>query len=207
VSALHDRIAKALGWGAADVQSLSMQSLRDLVRPVDPELAKEMSLAIQSGAYARGEPARKRRHHARVRKAARGGKRERLTCENCDGGLALEDRYGLVCPACEVRVAGPFESAHDIPDYVPHESIPKTQGHATMTASTKIWRRDDWKAPGTLEPIKYDWKLVRSAVADEVDRWLEIYRRDEPHVVFIATPTKPRAKKGPKIIRGPGSEY
>jgi hypothetical protein len=41
-------------------------------------------------------------------------------------GLTLEGpSYGLVCPACGVRVAGPFESAHDIPDYAPHESVPK----------------------------------------------------------------------------------
>lgn len=38
------------------MRSLSMQSLRDLVRPVDPDLAQEMSYAIQSGAYIRGEP-------------------------------------------------------------------------------------------------------------------------------------------------------
>ncbi len=55
MSDLHDRIAKTLGWSQADVRSLSMQSLRDLV-PVDPDLAREMDLAIQSGAYIRGEP-------------------------------------------------------------------------------------------------------------------------------------------------------
>jgi hypothetical protein len=53
VSELHDRIAKILGWRPVDVQSLSMQSLRDLVRPVDPQLAQEISYAIQSGAYVR----------------------------------------------------------------------------------------------------------------------------------------------------------
>ena len=56
VSDLHDRIAKTLGWSTRDVQSLSMQSLRDLVRPIDPDLAREMDLVIQSGAYIIGEP-------------------------------------------------------------------------------------------------------------------------------------------------------
>lgn len=51
MSDLHDRAARALGWSADDVRSVSMQSLRDLVRPVDPNLAQEISLAIQSGAY------------------------------------------------------------------------------------------------------------------------------------------------------------
>lgn len=52
MSDLHDRIAKVLGWSTADVQSTSMQSLRELVRPHDPELAREMDYVIQSGAYA-----------------------------------------------------------------------------------------------------------------------------------------------------------
>ena len=69
MSDLHDRIAKALGWSASDVRSLSMQSLRDLVRPVDPDLTQEMDYVIQSGAYVRGTPAstgRGRQHHSVV---------------------------------------------------------------------------------------------------------------------------------------------
>ncbi len=140
MSDLHDRIAKALGWSTRDVQSLSMQSLRDLVRPIDPKLASEMSYVIQSGAYIPGPPARHR-------------------------------------------------------------------GHATISG-TKIWKRVDWNAPGATEPLKYSWELVRPHVrADEVDEWLAIYHRDNPGVTFVAADTKPRAKKGPKIIRGPGSEY
>lgn len=145
MSDLHERIATALGWSTRDVQSLSMQSLRDLVRPVDPDLARELDYVIQSGAYVRGTP------------AARKGQARR--------------------------------------------------GHSTI-GGTKIWKRVDWKAPGTTEPIKYNWELVRPHVrADEVDEWLTIYHRDHPGVTFVAAETKPRAKKGPKIIRGPGSEY
>jgi hypothetical protein len=46
--------------------------------------------------------------------------RKPLCCGQCGGGLALEDpSYGLTCDVCEVRVAGPFESADDIPDFKP----------------------------------------------------------------------------------------
>jgi hypothetical protein len=61
MSDLHDRAARALGWSPIDARSLSMQSLRDLVRPVDPDLAREMDLVIQSGSYIRGAPKTRRR--------------------------------------------------------------------------------------------------------------------------------------------------
>jgi hypothetical protein len=123
-----------------------MQSLRDLVRPVDPALASEIGYAIQSGAYARGEPravGRGRRHHAEKKSEA-----------------------------------------------------------------LKIWQRVDWKAPGQTTPLKYSWQLVRPFVReDEVDEWPEIYRRDHPGVEFVASPTRPRAKRGPKIMKGPGMTH
>ena len=59
MSDLHERAARALGWSVRDAQSLSMQSLRDLVRPVDPGLAREMDYVIQSGTYVRGSRARR----------------------------------------------------------------------------------------------------------------------------------------------------
>lgn len=46
---LHEKIAKALGWSLSDVKSFSLQSLRDLVRPVDSALAEEITKAIQNG--------------------------------------------------------------------------------------------------------------------------------------------------------------
>jgi hypothetical protein len=48
---LQERIAAALGWPLRDVQSMSLQSVRDLVRSVDPGLAMEISETIDSGAY------------------------------------------------------------------------------------------------------------------------------------------------------------
>jgi hypothetical protein len=71
MSDLHDRIAKVLGWSMRDVQSLSMQSLRDLVRPVDPDLARELDLMIQSGGYIRGEPATPRPSKAATARPAK----------------------------------------------------------------------------------------------------------------------------------------
>jgi hypothetical protein len=46
---LHDRIAKALGWEVSNTRSFSLASLRDLVRPVSPKLAHDITTAIQSG--------------------------------------------------------------------------------------------------------------------------------------------------------------
>lgn len=42
-SSLHQRIANALGWPLADVQSMSLRSLRELVRPIDPQLGEDIS--------------------------------------------------------------------------------------------------------------------------------------------------------------------
>lgn len=146
MSDLHERAAKILGWSAKDARSISMQGLRELVRPVDPDLAREMDYMIQSGAYIRGEPLKKPR------------------------------------------------SKH---------------GHATVTSgSTKIWQREEWTAPGALKPFKVSWKLLRPHVRlDEVDEWLAIYRADHPGVELVAAETRPRGKKGPKVIKGPASEY
>ena len=46
---LHARIAKALGWSAADTQRFSLHALRDLVRPVDSQLAADITAHISSG--------------------------------------------------------------------------------------------------------------------------------------------------------------
>ncbi len=57
---MHERAAKALGWSVADTQSMSLAALRELVRPVNPQLAGEMSRAIQSGSHIKGAPHRRR---------------------------------------------------------------------------------------------------------------------------------------------------
>jgi hypothetical protein len=46
---LHERIAAVLGWSVQDTQSFSMHSLRELVRPLDPRLAQEISDSIEGG--------------------------------------------------------------------------------------------------------------------------------------------------------------
>lgn len=43
---LRARAAEALGWTITEAQSLSLQSLREAVRPVSPKLAHEITLAI-----------------------------------------------------------------------------------------------------------------------------------------------------------------
>lgn len=48
---LNERIAKCLQWSLEDVQSMSLQSLREIVRPIDSALAKMISNAIMSGKY------------------------------------------------------------------------------------------------------------------------------------------------------------
>lgn len=51
---LHERIAAALGWTLHDAQSFSLQTLREVVRPVSPKLAAELDEAIRSGRYITG---------------------------------------------------------------------------------------------------------------------------------------------------------
>jgi hypothetical protein len=45
---IQKRVAKALGWSLQDVQSMSLASLREQVRPVSPKLAQELTEAIRS---------------------------------------------------------------------------------------------------------------------------------------------------------------
>jgi hypothetical protein len=51
---LHARIAAALGWTEADVKSMSLASLREVVRPVSAKLAAELDGVIRSGAHVVG---------------------------------------------------------------------------------------------------------------------------------------------------------
>jgi hypothetical protein len=46
---LRSRIARTLGWSETDARSFSPQALRDLVRPVDPALAREIDERMGSG--------------------------------------------------------------------------------------------------------------------------------------------------------------
>ena len=46
---IHERIAAALNWSIKDVQSFSLITLRDLVRPLNAKLASEMDEIIRSG--------------------------------------------------------------------------------------------------------------------------------------------------------------
>lgn len=48
---LHERIATALGWTLAETRSFSFHMLREIVKPVSPQLALELTKAIETGAY------------------------------------------------------------------------------------------------------------------------------------------------------------
>lgn len=48
-------------------------------------------------------------------------KKGRIGCGNCGGGLVWAEGEILVCPKCEVRIAGPFKHADDVPDYKPFQ--------------------------------------------------------------------------------------
>jgi hypothetical protein len=52
---VHERAAHALGWPVEAAQSMSLASLREAVRHVDPELADEMSSDIRSGRHITGK--------------------------------------------------------------------------------------------------------------------------------------------------------
>jgi hypothetical protein len=46
---IRSRIASTLGWSEADARGFSLQTLRDLVRPADPALAREIDERVSSG--------------------------------------------------------------------------------------------------------------------------------------------------------------
>ena len=45
---LHERVAAALGWTVAEAQTLPLAALREMVRPVSPKLAHELTDAIRN---------------------------------------------------------------------------------------------------------------------------------------------------------------
>lgn len=46
---IHVRVADALGWTEKDAKSFSLPALREVVRPVSPALAHEISEIIAHG--------------------------------------------------------------------------------------------------------------------------------------------------------------
>jgi len=50
-AALHERIARTLGWSVRETQGLSLLMLRELVRDKDPTLAREITRGVQTGEY------------------------------------------------------------------------------------------------------------------------------------------------------------
>ena len=48
---MRQSIAKTLGWSLEEVNQFSLAALRDLVRPIDPHLAEQISRTIQLGDF------------------------------------------------------------------------------------------------------------------------------------------------------------
>lgn len=86
---LHERIAQALGWPLRDVQSMSLQALRELLRPGHPKLVHEIDLQVQSHSVIRG----KRRDPRRARSRAR---RSDPRPEHVISGLSKAEWSGLM---------------------------------------------------------------------------------------------------------------
>lgn len=57
---LKRRCADALGWDRADVDTVSLASLRELLSPKHPELAEEVAWTIQRGDHIIEAPRRRR---------------------------------------------------------------------------------------------------------------------------------------------------
>jgi len=82
---LHSRIAKALGWTVAQTQSMSLASLRELVRPVDPELAKDITREMGGG-----------HHVSRRNPADTTAARELVLYIENDGDLYRQQTYPII---------------------------------------------------------------------------------------------------------------
>jgi hypothetical protein len=101
---------------------------------------------------------------------------KKFACPNCDGGLVLEDTYGLVCPACEIRVAGPFTDADEIPDYKPARRgiggevlAPKrSRGHAK-----KLTPKHERSGVAKKVPPKIQARTgnLRATIQRLIDKW------------------------------------
>jgi hypothetical protein len=180
MSDLHERAAKALGWSVRDAQSLSMQALRELVRPVDSALAQEMDYMIRSGAYIRGEPLSRRgrtRDHATMPAALSPEEALRLAqlpdaaiCNAEQGGSR-----GLWYASVALEKRWPSD-----PDFA---TTRKNKHAAIRSCAAKV--RADLRGKGAYAP---HWSHY-----DMIYRLLPYWEQ--------------RAKKDPKILRGPGFTY
>lgn len=113
-------------------------------------------------------------------------KKQPMRCPNCDGGLLLEDpSYGLTCPRCEIRVAGPFESAHDIPDYVPAKALSRRHAVAKKRGRYYIVQFDDEgsrRIGQGLETARDAAEYVASIVPwIDVDAFASTWNANSPH--------------------------
>lgn len=100
-----------------------------------------------------------------------------LCCSNCGGGLDGSDlRYGLICPVCNVRAAGPFDDASDVPDYKPVTPFRTPNGHARkrLPFSTRKCHACDAEAVGVRDR-RSEGGMVEAACARHADPTIPAY--------------------------------
>jgi hypothetical protein len=118
-------------------------------------------------------------YKALVEESNRRFHKRRLTCSNCDGPLTMEDpAYGLVCPKCNVRVAGPFETADEVPDYVSAYERPKPLGAP---------RDEEKKLPKDIEAALHAARLyIGKGLTMRISDEQKLYRRMNQKIAAVA---------------------
>jgi hypothetical protein len=133
---LYDWMTAAFTGDVNEALDLAKSHNTSIAKWSADRLGKAYAELKERGVLAPTAPALR---HAK-KKGTTTSKKKRFTCPQCDGGLVLEDTYGLVCPACEVRVAGPFTDAHQIPAYTQADDpdYKPTKSHATKKTRAQL---------------------------------------------------------------------
>jgi hypothetical protein len=105
--------------------------------------------------------------------------KKKLACGNCDGGLEWSDGNTLVCPKCQIRVAGPFTRADEIPDYKVfkrrrgHRKRPPAKPNYALDAShcqTLIIQIEDGEREESYRGELIDLRAKLRRAHEELDR-------------------------------------
>lgn len=73
---------------------------------------------------------------------------------------------------------------------------------ALLSESTlKLWR----KILNAFDSKYVGWSYVRDVTSETSEKWLAVYKKDEPNAEFVISASKPHGKKGKKVMTGRGS--
>jgi hypothetical protein len=146
---VHERAAKALGWSVKDTQSMSLASLREVVRDVNPGLANEISMMIQSGSHIVGERHKSRRRgralkrrHAPVRRRRGHATGVPMTAQAFVDALRAELEIGDRQVGITVQPGYGFKKDESV--YVNFINLPKGIGSAGGGAEAENNRASFW---------------------------------------------------------------